>query len=169
MKNYILLLFVTALFQVNAQGITFELNNTKTSLINQFVVLEKDNLSQGDGYKKINEWIKRSYSSPENVIKSTIENEYIKINGFSAELTNFNYGGKTKSMDGYYTLTFEFKPNKIKIEIISLYRIYNGRTIDFGNAPNELYSLAYKQIPKTINNLVAEINNYINDNKNDDW
>jgi len=93
----------------------------------------------------------------------SIENEYIKINGYSAELTNFNYDGKTISMDGNYTLTFEFKPNKIKIEIISLNRVYNGRTIDFANAPNKYYSIAYKEIPKTINNIVSEINNYTED------
>ena len=169
MRNLLLLLFVTSLFKVNAQGNTFELNSSKKSLINQFVILNKDNLSQSDGYTKIIEWIKKNYNSPENVIKSTIENDYIKINCYSAELTNFNYDGKTTSMDGNYTLTFEFKPNKIKIEIISLNRVFNGRTIDFANAPNKLYSIAYKEIPKTINNIVSEINNYINNDTEDDW
>lgn len=169
MKKILFYCFFIFSFNSFSQGNSFELTNSKKSLINQFIVLNVDNLSQSDGYKKINDWIKRSYSSPENVIKSTIENEYIKINGFSEELTNFNFDGKTYSMEGYYTLTFEFRPNKIKIEIISLYRIYNGKTIDFGNAPNEYYSAAYKEIPKTLNNLVSEINNYIKNGAKDDW
>lgn len=127
MKNKITLMLLFCSFISFCQGEKFELTSEKNELINQYVVIQKDSMSINDGYNKVLEWVNITYNTPKEVIKSQLENEYVRIEGFSENFTSQNILGVKYSYNGKYSITFEFKPNKIKMELTRI-QIYSDRT-----------------------------------------
>lgn len=81
-------------------------------------------MSIENGYNKIMEWIKTSYNTPSEVIKASLENEYIRIEGINSNMTTQNVMGTNYVYKGRYSITFEFKENRIKMELTNL-EVYN--------------------------------------------
>ena len=101
----------------------FEISEKYPQLINQFIVLEKSSMSVEDGYKLVKEWINLSFNDPVHVIKSDIENKYIRIKGIGGSAVCFTSAGnfgQITCQNLQYTLSFKFKENKIKFEILKL-------------------------------------------------
>jgi hypothetical protein len=192
MKKFIyLFLFLTLPFIANSQANSFANDYSKGDLtiIGQYVVIDVENLTVDETYKKVINWIKRTYSEPNKNIKATIDNEYIKItaNGIVAswkeekEIASKVFKDKTsksikiKTVDANYTLTFEFKPNKVKVQIINMIRTTESGTIlDFSKwvgsrAPNDLYREACKIIPETMNILVKNLETFLNSKQTTEW
>lgn len=128
MKRY-LLVFTMLLtpYLLLAQGDIFQLNEEHPELINQYVVIKKDSLSTTDGFNKVLEWINISYNTPKEVIKAQLQDEYIRIEGYNSKITSQNVIGTMFIYEGKYSLTFEFKKNKIKMELTRL-QVYNEPT-----------------------------------------
>jgi hypothetical protein len=119
----ILVLIGVADFSI-AQSNNFEITSENPELIHQYVVIEKDSMSIENGYNKIMEWIKISYNTPSEVIKASLENQYIRIEGINSNITTQNVMGTNVAYKGRYSITFEFKENKIKMELTNL-EVYN--------------------------------------------
>jgi hypothetical protein len=126
MKKY-LLVFALLLspYLIMAQGERFQINEETPELINQYVVIKKDSMTVEDGYNKTLEWIKITYNTPKEVIKAELENEYIRIEGASNTITRKKMFGIPVFFNGKYSITFEFKENKIKMELTKL-QVYSG-------------------------------------------
>lgn len=132
MKTYYRILFVAIFLyfnQSNAQEPTkvnsFKLTEETPFLINQFVVIEKDSMSVQEGYKTVLEWINIVYNTPKEVIKAQLENDYVRIEGSKSNSPCIKSLGIPSCWDTKYSLTFEFKENKVKLQLTRL-QIYTS-------------------------------------------
>ncbi len=127
MKNSLLLFLSLTLFTINlsysqedAKVENFGCTKDAPSLVNQFVVIEKDSMTVAEGYKWATDWIKITYNTPKEVIKSEIENEYIRIEGIKGNSPCIKSLGMLICWDTKYSISFEFKENKIKFQVTRL-------------------------------------------------
>jgi hypothetical protein len=119
MKNLILTFTLLFTFSFFAQNSKFELSDDKPTFPPQFVVIEKEGMSVEEGYQRVIEWISVTYKNPDEVIKSQIENKYIRIEGFSSGLYIADRMGMIPPYDVKYVITFNFKENRIKFDVDS--------------------------------------------------
>ncbi len=170
MNKIIYLLF---LFFVNfsiAQDTQFKI--TKESITDYIVVSFKDQ-TQSVLYKKTLDWIAVTYKNPNEIIKSQIENDFIRIEGFE---TNFN-----GSSNCSYQIEISFKDGKLKFDpqiftIINgtnkfdLFSTYKSYFDSDGLVKNRLKP-TIEGSETTINSLIKSLNDYIisGKTKKDDW
>jgi len=146
------------------------------------IVNEIDNLEQNEIYSKTLNWIKTNYKNPNEVIKSTIENEMIRIEGTKIDWLCVSSLGASVCSNAIYSLQFNFKNGKYKIEIISLKASSNSGSFDINLDNGSIYydkkgelKKFTKDTPKAIFALFNEINSNLNDYllgknlKKDDW
>ena len=125
LKALFLLLFTLISTSSFAQKVDrFNLSATSPSLVNQLLVLDKEDMSVEDGYKMITEWVNVTYNTPKEVIKGDVENEYIRIQGIKSNGACFKSLGMQVCHDIRYSLTFEFKENKMKFQLTNLELYY---------------------------------------------
>lgn len=111
------MLFITGF--VNAQETQFTFDNTKG--MTDFVVTDVAGKTAPEIYKKIIEWIKVTYKNPDKVILSTIENEYIRFEGFSGSCYSIYVPFLGKSyQDTKYQIEISIKDGKYKFDIIGM-------------------------------------------------
>ena len=84
-----------------------------------FVITNAENKTKSELYNKTLEWISTTYKNPDKVIKSKIENEYIRIEGSSSEIACMNIMGKRCDM-ATYLIEISFKDGKYKFDVISI-------------------------------------------------
>ena len=130
MKNLLkilsLLLFTLLSTSIFAQKVDqFNLSSTSPSLVNQFLVLDKDGMSVEDGYKMVTEWVNVYYNTPKEVIKGDVENEYIRIKGVGGSARCSKMLGELKCQDIKYSISLEFKEGKMKFQLTNLEVYYD--------------------------------------------
>ncbi len=108
MKKIIILLLLFLTKIGFAQETEFKL--TKEGFTD-FVVIDCQNKSQSELYRKTLDWINVTYHTPSEVIKGQIENDYIRIEGFA----NHVISSGTK-----YQIEISFKDGKYKFDIIKI-------------------------------------------------
>jgi len=119
-------LFSFAVTTSFGQGELFEFNETFkegtkvrfANITGSYVVL-KVNGTLDELYQLTRDWINKTYSDPETVIISDTNSKFLKIQGSSENIFFSNAVIKT-AYKNKYRLSFEFKENKIKVEINSL-------------------------------------------------
>ncbi len=106
MKKAITLLFT--LFTVLSFGQnSFHLDRNGTDTL----VVEVKNMNADVLYTKAYNWVLKSYKNPDEVIKSKIENKYLRFEGYCKECWSYrNY-----MFNATYTMTFEFKDGKYRV------------------------------------------------------
>ena len=128
MRKLLLLLFVTSLFQLNAQE--FE---TRTLVVEEgtnaakgtyqylkpMMVLEAEGTST-ELYQKAINWVNETYKNPEEVIKGKVEGDYLRLEGFTSSLLQQNVIGVMYYYDVRYTIQVNFKDGKFKYEITKM-------------------------------------------------
>jgi hypothetical protein len=128
MKKLLLLLFVASLIQLNAQE--FE--------IKTLVIEEGSNASKGtyqsmkpmtvfelegtatELYNKAINWVNVTYKNPEEVIKGKVDSDYLRLEGFTSNLTKSSTLGMTSYYDVRYTVKLNFKDGRFKYEITKM-------------------------------------------------
>ena len=113
MKKIILGLLIVMSFYSNAQETEFTFTAEKG--MTDFIVTPIESKTAPEIYKKVIEWIKVTYKNPNEVILSTIENEYLRFEGISDI-------SKSKSK---YQIEISIKDGKYKFDLISL-QVYVG-------------------------------------------
>ena len=98
----------------------FNLSSMSPSLVNQFMVLDKKGMSVEDGYKMVTEWLNITYHTPKEVIKGDVENEYIRIQDIGSSANCFMSLGVPSCIDIQYSISLEFKKNKLKFRLTKL-------------------------------------------------
>ena len=103
MKKYILLFFLFSTIIGFAQETEFKFSKKGFT---DFVVVECENKTQSELYKKTLDWVAVNYNTPSDVIKGQIENDYIRIEGFSKDLVanGTRYQIEISFKDGKYKL-----------------------------------------------------------------
>ena len=136
MKKLLLLLFVTTLFQVNAQE--FE---TRTLVVDEgtnaqkgtlqylkpMLVLEAEGTSS-ELYQKAINWVNETYKNPEEVIKGKVEGDYLRLEGFTSNLLQANIIGTIYYYDVRYTIQLNFKDGRFKYEITKIEQYFPSTT-----------------------------------------
>lgn len=101
------LLMLVGLYS-NAQETEFTFTEEKG--MTDFIVTPIEGKTAPEIYKKVVEWIKVTFKNPNEVILSTIENEYVRFEGVSDI-------SKSKSK---YQIEISIKDGKYKFDLISL-------------------------------------------------
>lgn len=166
--NKLFLLMLLISFVSYSQDSQFKF--TKDGLTD-YIVVACEGKSHNEIYKKTLDWISINSNNPKEVVKSSIENEYVRFEGSSPEmivhhsLLKYVYTGK-------YTIEISFKDGRFKFDVIALgyYHpdsdISPGRDIDVLKGPMSEYfkkdgniRSKYKDYPKNIEgkfNALAE-------------
>ncbi len=170
--------------------------NTEFSItdegLSKYVIAETKGHSKEELYNKTIEWINRSYKNPKEVIKSTIPNDYIRIEGYSDNVFKRQAIGGTIPTGLRYQIEISFKDDKYKFEVIGI-EMKNTLFPSYSSSPFTVLNLAkgneyvrkksgefrnsYKNvgdIPLFFDRLNAQLKTYIesgvSDNKsNNDW
>jgi hypothetical protein len=141
--------------------------------ITDFIVIAFKDKAQSELYKKTLNWIALTYKNPNETIKSQIENDFIRIEGFE---TNFN-----GSSNCTYQIEISFKDGKLKFDP-QLFTIINGTNkfdlfsthksyFDSDGIVKNRLKPTIEGSEKTINSLINSLNDYINTGgtKKNDW
>lgn len=90
------------------------------SKLNEYVVVESPGSAE-ENYENFLDFIKITFNNPKNVIETSSENKFIKINGIAEKLYYESILPLTaETYDVRYELTVFFKNNRMKIEINSM-------------------------------------------------
>jgi uncharacterized protein with gpF-like domain len=162
-KLFLIILFIC---NISFSQDKFEYGATGLS---DYVVTQVDSISQNVLYSKAVNWVKETYKNPEEVIIMQMENEKIRLNGFSNDLIqvkSYKFGGK-------YVIEIAFKEGKYKFDVLSL---TNEQGNDWKSIPR--YNIdkkwsrmedSQKHIENYFNGLNTSLKNYILGKKKDDW
>lgn len=155
--------------------------------LTDFVVTSCDGKTQSELYNKCLDWISVTYKNPSEVIKSKIENEYIRIEGFSSDIVCYSYMGKRCS-DTKYEIEISFKDGRYKFDVLSISEFNNmsksmlwtnfeiNDTAAYFDKKGEIKK-SYKYIPEMMpayfNNLNLNLKDFMMSNsipsKKTDW
>jgi len=104
---------------MSAQETEFTFDNTKG--MTDFIVVNVEGKTAPEIYKKVIEWIKITYKNPDKVILSTIDNEYVRFEGFSSACYSINIPLMGKSyQETKYQIEISIKDGKYKFDIIGM-------------------------------------------------
>ena len=156
----------------------FTISEKHPRLVGQSVTFRQNNMSTQEGYDIIKKWINFTYNNPNVVIKSEIENEYIRIKGFADVCWTSNVHSLLNTLtcfNQYHTLEFEFKNDEIKFKIFQLEMTWlPGKWTSSGN---ENYNPTYdvleisnmrkrKEHTDAATSTLAYLNEYANEIEN---
>lgn len=109
MKKITLTLLLLISFYSNGQETEFTFNSERG--MTDYIVTQVEGKTAPEIYKKVIDWIKVTYKNPNEVILSTIENEYVRFEGITNEIDTFKYK---------YQIELSVKEGKYKFDLIGL-------------------------------------------------
>jgi hypothetical protein len=115
MKSIILISLMTMSISGFSQDVSFKVTSES---ITDFLITPCENKTQIEIYKKTIEWISITFKNSKQVIQSQIENDMIRIEGFTE---SFN-GGPSSAV---YLIEISFKEGKYKFDPLE-FTIING-------------------------------------------
>lgn len=149
----------------------------------QYLVLKKDSFSSSELYNSSINWIKTTYKNPKAVIKTSIQDKYIRIEGYEKNVIVTKTLGSYSYLGAKYIIELQFKDGKIRFEPISLK--YNVNSIETSldlksgkllyNEEEELKKVYDKQ-PQRVQDLFNRLKKSLNESVtkkdffiDDDW
>ena len=172
MKHLLITVFVLTSFIGYSQDIPkFELTMDGVSPI----IINIDSINAEAIYKKTLNWVQESYKTPKEVLKTNIENEKIRVDGFKKNAWFYKSLGVTNSYDMEYSFEIEFKDNKIRLTFTpgqfwanNQKVLYDYKTF-FKNSGEVkgAYKDAKPSLEQSMNALVSSLYNYIKGKKSD--
>lgn len=121
-------------FYSNAQETEFTF--TADRGMTDFIVTQVEGKTAPEIYNKVIEWIKVTYKSPEKVILSTIENEFIRFEGSSDSFYAMNSISKIY-VPVKYIIEISIKDGKYKFDYVGMTIIENGVFIPYFSTKNK--------------------------------
>jgi hypothetical protein len=79
-----------------------------------------DGITQTDLYKKSLDWVSATYKNPKEVLKSQIENDFIRIEGSSPDIYCINALGAKTCYQSRYVVEISFKDGRYRFDVLSL-------------------------------------------------
>jgi hypothetical protein len=118
MKKVLVFIVFVAQFGFG-QETEFTFDNQKG--MTDYIVGTVENKTASEIYKKVIEWIKVTYKNPDKVILSTIDNEYVRFEGFSSAFYSINIPLLGKSyQETKYQIEISIKDGRYKFDIIGM-------------------------------------------------
>lgn len=164
--------YFTILLFIFYSNFTFSQENKFELTINGYEpkVIEVENQTKSEIYKLIKKWVVKTYKNPKEVLTADIENENIKINGFSTNIVKWSIGD---GWDLFYTLDIEIKDNKYRISISA---DIAGNQIEYTSffkkdgSKRTGYKGGPESIDNHINSIVDDLNLFLkNKGEKNDW
>ena len=167
MRKILIILFVSAIFQVNAQDISI----TKDG-ITDYVVSDCDGITKDVMYSKAIEWVNLTFKNPSEVLIANLENNLIRLE-FS----------ETSTPIKKFVVEIQFRDNRYKFDPISImFPTVTVPSNDFLGTLNKYYkkdgslksrtATTVKSVQNILNSTNVSLKNYINGvgvNQEDDW
>lgn len=127
-------IFMLAIFAVLPSAAQDKFTFNKEGLTD-FIVVPQDGKTAAQLYADAMKWIKENYTNPDEVIKTTIENDMIRIQGYKDSFYCVSNFAARACSNAIYTIEIEFKDGKFRFNPISLELTNSaGRsTLDLGN------------------------------------
>lgn len=147
-----------------------------------YVVTNVDG-NQSEIYQKSINWIKETYKNPDHVIKMTMENEKIRIEGFQENFYCVKSMGMNACSNMVYSIEISFKDGKYKFDPTSVHmsnstgnkaelKLNDMGSIYFKNGkPNKGYEDFILNFQNHFNSLNQSLKDYITgaSKSNNDW
>ena len=145
------------------------------------IVVEVDNISTAELYKKALNWVQETYKNPDKVLKANIENEKIRIDGFASNAWWYKSMGIQNSYNMEYSIEISFKDGRYRFEyIVGQFFIDGGQKVlydykTFYKKDGEIrksYVDAVPSVEQTMNELSLSFYHYVagkTTNKEKDW
>lgn len=115
-KIFSLFILITSIIHAQETEFTF----TPEKGMTDYIVTPVESKTAPEIYKKIIEWIKITYKNPDKVILSTIENEYIRFEGFGENIfAHCGLYSKTYH-DCKYQIEISIKDGKYKFDLVNV-------------------------------------------------
>ena len=129
MKKIVLGLIMLTSFFTNAQETEFTFTAEKG--MTDFIITPIAGKTTSEIYKKAIEWIKLTFKNPDKVILSTIENEFIRFEGFSETLYSYNAMGQHYEPTKY-EIEISIKDGKYKFDLKSMQSLASSSSTSSG-------------------------------------
>ena len=148
-------------------------------------------MSKEDLYNKTLEWIKKTYKDPRDIIKTDLENDFIKIESIKEGLRCTAPQTSKVCYDVKYEIEISFKDNKYMFDVTQMeyyeqptehkkggwLPLYpnNDASMIFDKEGNLKYGMKnyYQDVPNFFNDLNEQIKNYVEfnerANRKTDW
>jgi len=145
------------------------------------IIVNTDSLQATDLYNKALNWVQETYKNPEKVLKTKIENEKLRIDGFAENAWWYKSIGMKQSYSMEYSVVISFKNGKYKFEyIIGQFFIEGGQKVFYDYKTfykntgeiSKYYIDAPPSLEETMNNLSLNFYEYVtgkNKIKDDNW
>lgn len=136
------------------------------------IVVDVEGQSSEQLYKSTLNWIQEVYENPDKVLKANIENQKVRLNGYSNHAFNYTSMGMTLNYDMEYTMEIEFKDNKYRLtftigqfwgsgdsggEVAWNYKAFYKKNGDARKA----YNNAIPSLEETMNSLNQSLYDYV--------
>lgn len=176
MKKLNIIIFLLFLTNVFAQQKNKPVLNQKTQNATSFVFL-KDGLTdfvvtscpnkkQSELYRKTIDWVAVTYNVPKEVIKAQIENDYIRIEGYSENMLHLTTESGIFPIKSKYQIEISFKDGRYKFDVISVdYKLAHWIEIDLSQS-NVYFEENTDILEKNNKSFPIDISTYFN-NLND--
>jgi hypothetical protein len=165
--------------------LTLTFNSAKSQILPKFeltidgveaIIVNIDSTDSKTIYSKSKNWIQEFYKNPDEVLKTNIENEKLRVNGFKKDAWHYKSLGYVNSYDLEYTFEIDIKDNKIRLTFTPGQSWAGNQKVEFTyktfyNKKDELknvYKEAKSSFEESMNEIVLSLYNYIK-NKKSDW
>lgn len=175
------------IFSIRKEVDGWEYFNWTKSEFTDFIVVEIDSISKQDLFNKTINWIKDNYKNPDEVIKTTIDNSKIRMEGYGSNIIKYK-GWGVLDIPGKYIIEISFRDGKYKFDPLGVTYILDQPIGEvpilisdtsqyYKNRKGEINNM-FKYFPLSVENLFNDLNkslyDYILNNKdenlnNDDW
>ena len=170
MRKILIILFVLAIFQVNAKDISI----TKDG-ITDYVVSDCEGITKDVMYSKAIEWVNLTFKNPSEVLIANLENNLIRL--------EFTEKSKSSTLIKKFVVEIQFRDNRYKFDPISImFPTVPVPSNDFLGTLNKYYkkdgslksrtATTVKSVQNILNSTNVSLKNYINGvgvNQEDDW
>ena len=177
MKKTILLLMLSISINIFAQDLP-KLELKQTGI--ESIVVDVEGKTASELYNQALNWVQETYKNPDEVLKAKIENQKIRINGFSENSWYIKSLGMKQYSDLSYSIEISFKDGKYKFEYAITKLSKDGQKFGYSypyffkkdGSTRKFYKESVPAINNEMNDLSQSFYDYEvgkTDKKEDDW
>ncbi len=144
------------------------------------IVIPVKGKTSSDIYIKALNWIKETYRNPDEVIKMTMENEKVRIEGYSSDAWYYKTLGIKQYYDMVYELEISIKDDRYRLQLtpVKFYTSSGMKAYSYTNFfksngdIKKVYAPAVESLNITMNGLSNSLYNYVlngSSDKEGDW
>ncbi|MCL2074405.1 MAG: DUF4468 domain-containing protein [Marinilabiliaceae bacterium] len=169
---FLMLTMVTSIFS-QTDKFVFTKNGLKNANDenNSYVVIDIENVTANELYKRALRYVHETFKNPQEVIKGDIPDEYLRIHVFSPTCATYkNVGLGTTAIlevNANYYIEMRFRDQKVRLEIGDLKLNIGDAVLNIIGNPNMGYAIYKKNGELAKSETKNELEHYFNSNVDD--